>query len=102
MQFTLEGKPHLVCCDDAQGMKVNFFKNSEKKILKLLPKFKEKTVYLMTTVSYIAPARYYFIVCSFYSLRFMPKVRLGFMDMYISAALAVGNIWIKFISESIK
>ena len=46
----------------------------------------------MTAVSYIAPARYYFIVYSFYSLSFMPKVRLGFVYMYISAALAIGNI----------
>ena len=46
----------------------------------------------MTAVNYIAPAGYYFIICSFYSLRFMPKVRLGFMSRYISAVLAIGNI----------
>ena len=64
----------------------------EKNTVKLFISKFLKNAYLMTAVSYIAPARYYFIVSSFYSLRFMSKVRLGFMYRYVSAVLAIGYI----------
>ena len=40
MQFILDGKPHLVCCDDAQGMNVKQLKT------KFQEKKNSKTVHI--------------------------------------------------------
>ena len=88
MQHILDGKSHFVCCDDAQGKNVNQVTKNKKSFRKRKNPFDDRSkIYSPSQVL----------------LYRMPKVRLVFMEMYISAVFAMKKFrLIKIFSDSIK